>query len=76
MKIHFHHFANITKKIYGLFLISYSEYRQIWLNVIINDQHLSNITKLKKNTKQKKILFGEYYVKEHYFSPTLVLFHY
>jgi len=65
MKIHFHHFANITKIVYGLFLISYSEYRQIWLNVIINDQHLSNTTKLKKNTKQKKILFEEYYVKEH-----------
>jgi len=58
MKIHFHHFAYITKIVYGLFLISYFEYRQIWLNVLINDQHLNNITKLKKiNTKQKKILF-------------------
>jgi hypothetical protein len=38
MKIHFCHFAYITKIVYGFFLISYCEYRKIWLNVLINNQ--------------------------------------
>jgi len=54
MKIHFRHFAYITKIVYGLFLISYFEYQQIWLNVFINDQHLNNITKLKKKIQSKR----------------------
>jgi hypothetical protein len=29
-----------------IFLFSYSEYRQIWLNTLMDDHHLSNITKL------------------------------
>ncbi len=32
------------------FLLSYFEYRQIWLNIVREDHHLSNITKLEKNT--------------------------
>jgi hypothetical protein len=47
------------KKICGLFLISDFEDHQIWLNVLINDQHLSNITKLKKKYKvEENIVWG------------------
>jgi hypothetical protein len=31
-------------------LLSYFEYRQIWLNVLMDQCHLSNIKKMKKNS--------------------------
>ncbi len=31
-----------------IFLLAYIEYCQIWLNILMNDCHLSNITKLEK----------------------------
>jgi hypothetical protein len=31
-----------------IFLLSYFEYHQYWLNILIDDCHLSKITKLKK----------------------------
>jgi hypothetical protein len=31
-----------------LFYFNIFEYRQIWLNILMDDRHLSNITKLKK----------------------------
>jgi hypothetical protein len=39
------------------FLISYFEYHQIWLNILMDDHHLSNITK--KNEKKKPLNCGE-----------------
>jgi len=30
------------------FKISYFEYHQIWINILMDDRHLNNITKLKK----------------------------
>jgi hypothetical protein len=32
-----------------IFLFSYFEYIQIWLNVLMDDHHLNDITKLRKN---------------------------
>jgi hypothetical protein len=33
-----------------IFLLSYFEYREIWLNMLMDHCHLSNITKLKNKT--------------------------
>jgi hypothetical protein len=41
-------FKFLKKKIILKFKISYFEYCQIWLNTLMDDHHLSNITKLKK----------------------------
>ncbi len=38
---------------FKIFLLSYFEYFQIWLNIFMNDCHLSNIIKLKQKTKNK-----------------------
>jgi hypothetical protein len=34
-----------------IFLFSYYEYRQIWLNILMDDCHLSNCIKLKRKKK-------------------------
>jgi hypothetical protein len=46
---------NMGQGVLKIFLLSYSEYRQIWLNTLMDDHHLSNITKLicKRNTGRK-----------------------
>jgi hypothetical protein len=36
------------------FLVSYLQYHQIWLNALMDDPHLTNITKFKRKKKEKK----------------------
>jgi hypothetical protein len=38
------------ERVLQIFLLSSFEYHQIWLNILVNYPHLSNITKLKKKT--------------------------
>ncbi len=45
--------AHNMKRVLKIFLLSYFEYCQIWLNIHMDDCHLSNITKLKKKKKKK-----------------------
>ncbi len=39
--------------IYIYIYIYYFEYHQIWLNILIDDCHLNNITKLENNNNNK-----------------------
>jgi hypothetical protein len=45
-----------------IFLLSHFEYCQNWLNILMHDTNLSNITKLKKlkikNFKKKTLILG------------------
>jgi hypothetical protein len=62
VKIHFlKKILNLTtlfknKRLLKIFLISYFEYFQIWLNVLMGNLHLSNITNWKEKNAQKKLI--------------------
>jgi hypothetical protein len=43
----FYHNCLQYDKVLKIFLLSYFEYCQIWLNILLVECHLSNITKLK-----------------------------
>jgi hypothetical protein len=44
--------ANNMKGVLKNFLLSYSEYCQIQLNILMDERHMSNITKLGKKKKK------------------------
>lgn len=48
----------------NMFLCSYFEYFQIWLNICMDDEHFSNITKLSPPKNKKKTTIDEVAVQK------------
>jgi hypothetical protein len=50
-----HKVPTIYERVLNIFLLSYFGYLQIWQIILINYCHLTNITKLGKKKKKKKL---------------------
>jgi hypothetical protein len=58
--VKFYHNCLQDDKVLKIFLLSYFEYCQIWLIILLVECHLSNITKLKK--KNEKLIIINLYI--------------